>query len=164
MVFGLPLSHKKIWKGKGKKMKLKIDGKEYSIKFGYKPTLKERIISKVVRLQNVHGEDGEIDFEKIEDMMLFLPEFLLVGLQVHHKDFRYNYDTGEGKEKQLDKAFELVEKYMDEDNEGGTSMFDALTEALTQDSFLSNLFQKEQKEVEEVEEKIEKPKLEVVKS
>ena len=132
-------------------MKLKIGEKEYSIKFAYKPTLKERIISKVVKASNTTGADGNTDMEKIEDLLLFLPELLLVGLQVHHKDFRYNYDTKEGKEEQLDKTFSLVEQYMDGEDADIMMFFKQLNEALLQDSFLRNLFQKEQKKQEEAE-------------
>ena len=53
-------------------MKMNIAGKEVNIKFGYKPTLKERIISKVVRLSDISNEDGETDMEKVEDLLLFL--------------------------------------------------------------------------------------------
>ena len=40
-------------------MIIKIDGKELNIKFGYKPTLKERIISRVLKMENIADEDGE---------------------------------------------------------------------------------------------------------
>ena len=126
-------------------MKLKIGENEYNIKFGYKPTLKERIISKVVKMSNTTGVDGDTDMEKIEDLLLFLPELLLVGLQVYHKDFRYDYDTKDGKEEQLDKAFALVEEYMDGEDADVMAFFNQLQEALLRDSFLRSLFQKEQK-------------------
>lgn len=132
-------------------MKLKIGENEYNIKFGYKPTLKERIISKVVKMSNTTGADGDTDMEKIEDSLLFLPELLLVGLQVHHEDFRYDYDTKEGKEEKLNKAFALVEQYMDSEDADVMAFFNQLQEALLQDSFLRGLFQKEQKKQEEAE-------------
>lgn len=142
-------------------MKLKIGKNEYSIKFGYKPTLKERIISKVVRMSSFMDADGGADMEKLEDLLLFLPELLLVGLQVNHKEFRYDYDTKEGKEEQLDKAFALVEKYMDEEDADIMGFFNQFQEALLQDSFLRSLFQKEQKKVEQIEEAAQ-PNLKVV--
>ena len=37
-------------------MKLNIAGKEINIEFGYKPTLKERIVSKVVELSKSTDE------------------------------------------------------------------------------------------------------------
>ena len=132
-------------------MKLKIGENEYSIKFAYKPTLKERIISKFVRYSGEINKDSGIDLEKLEDMLLFLPEALLVGLQVHHEDFRYDCETGEGKKEKLDKAFELVEQYMDSYEADVVWFFNQLQEALLQDSFLRSLFQKEQKKQEKAE-------------
>ena len=41
-------------------MIIKIDGKELNIKFGYKPTLKERIISRVLKMENIADEDGVV--------------------------------------------------------------------------------------------------------
>ena len=135
-------------------MKMNIAGKEVNIKFGYKPTLKERIISKVVRMSNITGEDGETDMEKVEDLLLFLPELLLVGMQVHHKDFRYDYDTKEGKQKQLEKTIDLVEKYMESEDADIMEFFGKFQDALMEDSFLASLFRKEQK-AEEAEKVVE---------
>ena len=135
-------------------MKMNIAGKEVNIKFGYKPTLKERIISRVVKLNDSINKDGELDMEKVEDLLLFLPELLLVGMQVHHKDFRYDYDTKEGKQKQLDKTLDLVEKYMESEDADIMELFGKLEEALMQDSFLASLSRKEQ-EAEAVEKVVE---------
>ena len=134
---------------------MNIAGKEVNIKFGYKPTLKERIISRVLKMENITDEDGEVSYEKIEDLMLFLPELLLVGLQVHHKDFRYDYDTKEGKQKQLDKALDLVEKYMESEDADIMEFFGKFQEALTEDSFLASLFRKEKEKVETVEKTVQ---------
>lgn len=155
-VYGLPLSHiiqSFFGKKKENNMKLKIGENEYSIKFAYKPTLKERIISKFVKYATVTDEDGETDLEKVEDLLLFLPEALLVGLQVHHKEFKYNCDTGEGREEQLDKAFGLVEEYMESEGADAKEFLDKLQEALLQDGFLRSLFQTEQKKADKAEER-----------
>ena len=133
---------------------MNIAGKEINIKFGYKPTLKERIISKVVRMSNITDENGETDMEKVEDLLLFLPELLLVGMQVHHKDFRYDYDTKEGKQKQLEKSTDLVEKYMESEDADIMEFFGKFQDALMEDSFLASLFRKEQK-AEEAEKVVE---------
>lgn len=126
-------------------MKITIDGKEYSIKFGYKPTLKERILSKVTKLAKINDKDNAdaIDPEKVEDLLIFMPEFLLVGLQVNHEEFRYDYDTHEGKKEKLAMAESLVEKYFEE---GGdcSDLFDVLQGAMIEESFLAALFRKEQ--------------------
>lgn len=129
-------------------MKLRIGENKYSIKFAYKPTLKERIISKFVKYAKVTDANGELDLEKVEDLLLFLPEAVLVGLQVHHKEFRYDCETGEGRKEKLDKAFALVEEYMDGEDADVMAFFNQLQEALLEDSFLRSLFQKEQKKQE----------------
>lgn len=130
-------------------MKLKIGEKELSIKFGYKPTLKSRVISKVVRMSGVSDDGGDVNLEKVEDLLLFLPELLLIGLQVHHEEYRYNYDTEEGKQEQLDKAFSLVEEYLEQDDSDFMELFSGLQEAMLQDSFLASLFRKEKKKAEQ---------------
>ncbi len=127
-------------------MTLKVGEKELKIKFGYKPTLKERVISKIVKVSNVNSENG-VDLEKVEDLLLYLPEILLVGIQIYHEEYRYNYDTKEGKQEQLDKAFDLIDEYA---SNGGDLMqlFNDIQEEMQTDSFLVSLFQKEQKAVE----------------
>lgn len=144
-------------------MKLKIREKELNIKFGYKPTLKERLISRIMRAGITEGK-GEIEnTEKIEDLLLFLPEILLVGLQVYHKDeYGYNYDTKEGKEEQLEKAFDLIDEYASSEGADLMKLFNDLQEEMKNDSFLASLFQKEE-QAEKVEETVQ-PKLEAVQS
>ena len=134
-------------------MKLKIGEREYNIKFGYKPTLKSRIISKLVRMSATVKRDGGADMEKMEDLLLFLPELLLAGLQVCHDVFRFVLVPGEGREEQLDKAFALTGKYMDSEDADVMTFFYQLQEALLQDSFLKGLFRKEQKKQEAAEER-----------
>ena len=116
-------------------MKLIVGEKLYNIKFGYKPTLKERVISKIVKLADINDENGDVDFEKIEDLLLYLPEILLVGLQVHHEEYRYDYDTKEGKQEQLDKVFDIIEEYSSQENADLTKLFNDL----------QKMFQAEQK-------------------
>lgn len=141
-------------------MKLKIGKNEYSIKFGYKPTLKERLISRIVRASRTNSDDEIENMEKIEDLLLFLPEILLVGLQTHHKDFRYDYDTKEGKEEQLEKAFDLVDEYASSEGADLMKLFNDLQDAMKEDSFLASLFRKEEKAAK-TEEAVQ-PKLEGV--
>lgn len=124
-------------------MTLKIGEKELKIKFGYKPTLKERVISKMVKFSNI-GKDGDTDLRAMEDLLLYIPEILLVGLQVNHEEYRYDYDTKEGKQEQLDKVFDLVDEYA---TNGGdlVALFNDIQEEMQTDSFLSSLFQQEKK-------------------
>lgn len=139
-------------------MKLKIGEKELNIKFGYKPTLKERLISRIVKMSRIGSEDEAESMEKVEDMLLLLPEILLVGLQVHHEDFRYDYDTKEGKEEQLNKAFDLIDEYSTQDDADLMQLFNDLQDEMKNDSFLSSLFQREEKA--DAAEEIVRPKSE----
>ena len=123
-------------------MQIKTDGKDYKIKFGYKPTLKEHVISKIVKFSRLSDENGDVDMEDLKELLLYLPEILLVGLQVHHKDFRYDYDTKDGKEDQLDKVFDLIDKYTENSDSSVMDLFNGLQEALLEDSFLANMFRK----------------------
>lgn len=129
-------------------MKLKIGDKELSIQFAYKPTLKERVISKIVKIANITAEDGETDIEKVEDLLLYLPEVLLVGLQMHHEEYRYNYDTKNGKEEQLDKTFNLIDEYSVQEDSSLIQLFNDLQEEMQKNSFLAKLFQEEQKKAQ----------------
>lgn len=144
-------------------MKLKIGENEYNIKFAYKPTLKERLVSRIVRIGKTANQDSDDEVEnteKMEDLLLFLPEILLIGLQVHHKEYRYDYDTKEGKEEQLEKAFDLIDEYSMSEDADLMKLFNDLQEEMKSDSFLASIFRKEEK-AEKAEEAVQ-PKLEVV--
>lgn len=124
-------------------MKIKLSGKEYTVKFGYAPVYQNRIIPRVVGM----GQQGD-ELEAINKMLGFLPEFLLVGLQKFHADeFGFEFDDKEAKEKQLAKMYDLLDDYLDPENEEGKdimSLYDDLTAELEKNSFLSKLLAKEE--------------------
>lgn len=124
-------------------MKIKLSGKEYTVKFGYAPVYQNRIIPRVVGM----GQQGD-ELEAINKMLGFLPEFLLVGLQKFHADeFGFEFDDKEAKEKQLVKMYDLLDDYLDPENEEGKdimSLYDDLTAELEKNSFLSKLLAKEE--------------------
>lgn len=129
-------------------VKIEIGGKEYKIKFGYEPVLKERIISKMAKISSLFEED-EIAPEAMEDAMLFIPEIFLVGLQVSHPEFKYDYNTKAGKEEKLKEVYEIMDQYL---TEGGDvfKFFEDMQDEMVNDSFLSSLLRKG-KEAEKVE-------------
>lgn len=124
-------------------MKIKLNGKEYTVKFGYAPVYQNRIIPRVVGM----GQQGD-ELEAVNKMLGFLPEFLLVGLQKFHADeFGFEFDDKEAKEKQLVKMYDLLDDYLDPENEEGKdimSLYDDLTAELEKNSFLSKLLAKEE--------------------
>lgn len=128
-------------------MKFKAGEKELKIKFGYEPTLKERIVSRISKVGGASDSDDNVEkMKRIEDLLLLIPEIILVGLQVYHKDeYGYDYDTKEGKKKQLNKVFGLVDEYSRQENTDLMELFNELQEEMKSDSFLANLFRKEEK-------------------
>ena len=129
-------------------MKIEIRGKEYKIKFGYEPVLKERIISKMTKIGSLF-EGDEVSPEAMEDAMLFIPEIFLAGLQVNHAEFRYDYNTKAGKEEKLREVYEIMDQYL---NDGGDifKLFEDMQNEMVNDSFLSSLLRRG-KEAEKVE-------------
>lgn len=122
-------------------MKLKIGEKKLNIKFGFEATLKTRLLSRMAKLEKAK-DDGA---ESIEDMMLFLPDVLLVGLQKFHSDeYGFNYESGEGKEQQIEKMFSLIDEYLDANQEkDAIVLYNEITEELLSNGFLKSQFQKE---------------------
>ena len=123
-------------------MKIKLSGKEYTVKFGYAPVYKNKIIPRLVGM----GQKGE-GLEVIDKMLGFLPEFLLVGLQKFHADeFGFDFDDKEAKEKQLAKMYDLLDDYLDPENEEGgdiMSLYNDLSAEMEKNSFLSKMLAKE---------------------
>lgn len=121
-------------------LNIEIGGKLYRIKFGYEPVLKERIISKMAKIGSLF-EGNDIDPENMEDALLFIPEIFLVGLQVHHPEFRYGYNTEAGKEDKLRQVYEIMDQYL---AEGGDmfKLFEDMQNEMVNDSFLSSLLRK----------------------
>lgn len=123
---------------------IKVNNKEYTIKFGYEPTLKSRLLSRVAKMTVNMKQDAEENLEQIENMLLFVPEMVLVGLQKFHSDeFGYNLDTNDGYEEAKNKAFSLVGEYVDTGDVDITDFFTELQEELTANGFLKKMFEKE---------------------
>lgn len=123
---------------------IKVKDKEYTIKFGYEPTLKSRLLSRVAKMTVNMKQDAEENLEQIENMLLFVPEMVLVGLQKFHSDeFGYNLDTNDGYEEAKNKAFSLVGDYVDTGDVDITDFFTELEEELTSNGFLKKMFEKE---------------------
>lgn len=136
-------------------MKITFNEKEYSIKFGYKATVKSGIIKKIAKAES--DKDHEDGFESVEGILLVLPELLVVGLQVHHADeFGYNIDTNEGYDDKVNKAFDFIDKWAENKENDIFALYSNLEQELVDDSFLSSLFQRaiaEEQKAEETKQK-----------
>lgn len=122
---------------------LKVGEKELNVKFGFEATLKTRILSRMAKMEDEKEENKGV--ESMEDVMLFLPDVLLVGLQKFHSDeYGFNYDTKEGKEEQLEKMFPLIEEYLEtNEEEDAVTLYAMLADEMLKNGFLKSRFQKE---------------------
>lgn len=124
-------------------MKITVENKEYTLKFGLKATLKTHLITKVAKAES---QETENDLELVERVLEVIPEMLLVGLQVNHFDeFGFDYDNEDEKNAKLDLAYNLLEKYLSEGNDFAV-LYQEMEEDLLKNSFLSGLFNKEMNE------------------
>ena len=123
-------------------MTLKVGENEFKITFGYEATLKSRLLSRMAKMSVDMGENGG-DLEKVEDMLLFIPEVVLVGLQKEHEEYKYNLDTKENYEEKKNMAFSLVAEYLDNGENDAIELFNALQEEMTRNGFLKKMFEKE---------------------
>lgn len=121
-------------------LSLKIGEKELKVVYAYEPTLKSRLLSKLAKM-DVGSE--EADFEKFEDLLLFIPEMLLIGLYKEQEEYRYNLDTKEGYEDCVSKAFALVGEYLDDENNDAIELSNMLQEELMNNGFLKKMFENE---------------------
>ena len=108
-------------------MKIELNGKEYNIKFGYKPTLKERIISKVVKLGDVTG------MGKIKELFSCVRDLLFVGFKKLNP-----VET-------VQEIGEILDDYHDDapdgEKRGIIDLFTQLTEELMNEGFLGDLME-----------------------
>ena len=127
-------------------LKLKLDSRELDVKYGFEATLKTKLLSKMAKNEVANKDAEEANgMENMENLLMFLPEFLLVGLQKFHKDeYGFDYVHGQGTDEQVEKAFEIIEEYIDVNpEEDAITLYNALTEELLQNGFLKSQFQKE---------------------
>lgn len=124
-------------------MKVNLGNSEYSIKFGFKPTLKSHLIKDIS--ESVSEQDGSL--ESVEKLLLeTLPKMLLVGLQVNHKDeFGYDYDTNEKYDEQFNKVLNLLSEKIDDGEIDCIELFNELENELESNSFLAKMMETEKK-------------------
>lgn len=128
-------------------MQLKLGGTEYRIKYGFEATTRSGIIKKLARLT---ADENEDTLDRAQNVLEFLPEMVLVGLQRFHGDeFGYDYTTGDGKEKQINKVYGLLEDYFDEDGADFMELLSSLQAELTENGFLAKMLRDETEKVKE---------------
>lgn len=120
---------------------LKVGEKELHVKYGFRATLQTRLLSKMAKTEHQKTEG----MEGMEDTMLLLPEYLLIGLQKFHSDeYGFEWETGKGKEEQIEKMFDLIDAYLDEhEDTDAVELYNDLTQEMLKNGFLKKQFQEE---------------------
>ena len=120
-------------------MKVKLGNSEYSIKFGFKPTLKSHLIKDVS--ESVSEQDGSL--ESVEKLLLeTLPKMLLVGLQMHHnEEFGYDYKTNDGYDEQIEKVSDILYDAIDTNEVNCMDLFADMQEEMMTNGFLAQMME-----------------------
>ena len=130
---------------------IKVNDKEYKLKFGYASLYRTGILRKLQDSQSIFKKDedkdedkDEVTFDKIEKLMSVTAEAFLIGLQKYHKD-EFGYETESEKEKMIDKVCDLFDDMADEDEEIGVmEIFAMINEELVEQGFLARMFRNAQ--------------------
>lgn len=130
-------------------MKLIINEKEYTIKFGYEATVKNKILKRIAEVET--QKDG---FDVLDGIMLLLPELLLVGLQRFHSDeFGFDAYNEAEKEQRMEQVFSMLDDYFDKEDADIKELYQSLTKELEDNSFLSKLLKQEQSKAKNTNQK-----------
>ncbi len=131
-------------------LKLKVKEQEYRLRFGYKALGKSGILKEVTAIQDAINEkkkDEEDDESSMMDMLGDIfdlnSRLTLAALQKHHKDFEVDYDSNDSLKAGIEKVYDFMDDYMDEeDSMDIMSFFSALMNELFDSGFLSKKSEK----------------------
>lgn len=135
-------------------MKAKLGGKEYTIQFATRPSLKAHILQDIMKTQEME------DISSMEAVLLeTLPKVLLVGLQMHHNDeFGYDYKTNEGYDEQFEKVSDILYGAIDTNEINCMDLFADMQEEMMTNGFLAQMMESMQRaEAEAQKEKKKTP-------
>lgn len=124
---------------------LKVKGKDYKLKFGYKSFKKSGLLREVVAMQKKAGSDKENEEDNLDSNLEILEEvfelnskLVLAALQKCNEEFRVDYDNPESIQTAIDKADDFMDDYIDEeDSMSVMDLFNTLVSELFNGGFLS---------------------------
>lgn len=130
-------------------MKAKLGGKEYTIQFATKPSLKAHILQDIMKTQDME------DISFMEDVLLeTLPKVLLIGLQMHHNDeFGYDYNTNNGYDEQFEKVSGILYGAIDTNEINCMDLFAGMQEEMMKNGFLAQMMESIQRAQEQEKKK-----------
>jgi hypothetical protein len=134
-------------------MKVKLGGKEYTIQFATRPSLKSHILQDVMKIQDME------DISSMEDILLeTLPKTLLVGLQMHHnEEFGYDYKTNKGYDEQLEKVSNILYDAIDTNEVNCMDLFADMQKEMMTNGFLAQMMESLERAQKQEKEKKKTP-------
>lgn len=135
-------------------MKAKLGGKEYTIQFATRPSLKAHILQDIMKTQEME------DISSMEAVLLeTLPKVLLVGLQMHHSDeFGYDYNKNNDYDEQFEKVSDILYSAIDTNEINCMDLFADMQEEMMTNGFLAQMMESMQRaEAEAQKEKRKTP-------
>lgn len=134
-------------------MKVKLGGKEYTIQFATRPSLKSHILQDIMKTQDME------DISSMEDILLeTLPKTLLVGLQMYHnEEFGYDYKTNEGYDEQLEKVSNILYDAIDTNEINCMDLFADMQKEMMTNGFLAQMMESLERAQEQEQEKKKTP-------
>lgn len=118
-------------------MKAKLGGKEYTIQFATRPSLKAHILQDIMKTQEME------DISSMEGILLeTLPKVLLVGLQMHHSDeFGYDYNTNNDYDEKFEKVSGILYGAIDTNEINCMDLFADMQEEMMTNGFLAQMME-----------------------
>ena len=134
-------------------MKATLGGKEYTIQFATRPSLKAHILQDIMKTQEME------DISSMEGILLeTLPKVLLVGLQMHHNDeFGYDYKTNDGYDEQFEKVSSILYDAIDTNEINCMDLFADMQEEMMTNGFLAQMMESLERAQEQEKEKKKTP-------
>lgn len=134
-------------------MKVKLGGKEYTIQFATRPSLKSHILQDIMKTQDME------DISSMEDILLeTLPKTLLVGLQMHHnEEFGYDYKTNDGYDEKLEKVSDILYDAIDTNEINCMDLLADMQEEMMTNGFLAQMMESLERAQEQEKEKKKTP-------
>ena len=132
-------------------MKVKLGGKEYTIQFATRPSLKSHILQDIMKTQDME------DISSMEDILETLPKTLLVGLQMHHnEEFGYDYKTNDGYDEQFEKVSNILYDAIDTNEINCMDLFADMQEEMATNGFLAQMMESIRKAQDQVSDQAQK--------
>lgn len=127
-------------------LKMKLNGKEYKLKFGFKSFKNSEILQEVVKVQNEiknkteneNGEENGDDIAFLGDVLNLTSRLVLVALQKYNEEFRVDFSDANAVKIATEKTDDLIDDYMEEeDSLSIMELFQSLVGELFNNGFLS---------------------------